>query len=113
MTVSATNVRAESGTQADAVEIRDDVSIAECDLYVSMHPHGTGYHRRVWTEIIGRAFGHRTIYLTARRGGHVAGVLPLVFFRSRLFGTFAVSLPFVNYGGVLADDHAVAAALLD
>ena len=52
-------------------------------------------------------------YLAARHGGRVAGVLPLVFFRSRLFGTFAVSLPFVNYGGVLADDHAVAAALLD
>jgi FemAB-related protein (PEP-CTERM system-associated) len=30
-----------------------------------------------------------------------------------LFGTFAVSLPFVNYGGVLADDDASARALLD
>ena len=29
-----------------------------------------------------------------------------------LFGRFGVSLPFVNYGGVVADDEAVAQALL-
>ena len=34
----------------------------------------------------------------------IVGALPLVEFRSRLFGTFAVSLPFVNYGGIVADD---------
>jgi FemAB-related protein (PEP-CTERM system-associated) len=40
----------------------------------------------------------------ARRDGAVAGILPLVYFRSRLFGRFLVSLPFLNYGGVLASD---------
>jgi serine/alanine adding enzyme len=38
-------------------------------------------------------------------------VLPLVIFNSRIFGRFAVSLPFVNYGGVLARDHAAAVCL--
>jgi len=59
------------------------------------------------------AFGHETRYLSARRNGQVAGVLPLVLFRSRVFGRFIVSLPFVNYGGVVADDAATAAALVD
>ena len=44
----------------------------------------------------------------AHRLGHVVGVLPLVVFRSWLFGCFAVSLPFVNYGGIVADDEATA-----
>ena len=42
----------------------------------------------------------------------VVGVLPTVVFRSWLFGRFMVSLPFVNYGGVLASDAEAAEALL-
>jgi serine/alanine adding enzyme len=36
-----------------------------------------------------------------------------VFFRNRVFGSFAVSLPFVNYGGVVADGTDAERALLD
>ena len=49
----------------------------------------------------------------ASRNGSIEGVLPLVLFRSALFGRFAVSLPFVNYGGVLAADEQVSRALLE
>ena len=48
----------------------------------------------------------------ASRNGSIEGVLPLVLFRSALFGRFAVSLPFVNYGGVCAEDDEVAQALV-
>jgi FemAB-related protein (PEP-CTERM system-associated) len=105
--------RASSVASPAAIEIRDDVPATESDRYVEAHPRGTGYHLRAWTDIIGRAFGHRTTYLTARTAAGTAGVLPLVFFRSRLFGSFAVSLPFVNYGGVLADSDEIANALLE
>jgi hypothetical protein len=54
---------------------------------------------------------HPVLAAESPRG--VAGVLPLVFFRSQVFGTFTVSLPFVNYGGVLADNAVAAGALLD
>jgi FemAB-related protein (PEP-CTERM system-associated) len=43
----------------------------------------------------------------------VCGVLPLVFFNSVMFGRFTVSVPFVNYGGVLADDEVAGRALLE
>ena len=46
----------------------------------------------------------RRYLAAASEHGGIVGVLPLVFFQSRLFGRFAVSLPFVNYGGVVADD---------
>ena len=39
------------------------------------------------------------------RRGRVDGVLPLVFIKSPLFGRSMTSLPFVNYGGVLADSE--------
>ena len=60
-----------------------------------------------------RAFGHDTRYLIARSAAGVEGVLPLVLFRSRLFGRFAVSMPFLNYGGVLSVSPAAEAALID
>ena len=73
----------------------------------------SAYHSPVWLDVIHRAFGHDTTYLVAESAGAICGVLPLVFFRSRLFGRFTVSVPFVNYGGVLADNEATARALLD
>jgi FemAB-related protein (PEP-CTERM system-associated) len=111
--MTPTTSRAGSILGAADIDVRGDVPSHESDRYVDLHPSASGYHRRAWTDLIGRAFGHRTLYLTARTPTGVAGVLPLVFFRSRLFGSFTVSLPFVNYGGVLADGPEVAAALLD
>ena len=95
------------------VSIRTDVPAAESDAYVQRHSRATGYHLSAWTELLGRVFGHPTRYLVAHADGSIAGVLPLVFFRSRLFGSFGVSLPFVNYGGVVADSHDVEQALLE
>ncbi len=47
----------------------------------------------------------------AQNKGTTCGVLPLVEMRSALFGRFLVSLPFVNYGGILADTPECEAAL--
>jgi FemAB-related protein (PEP-CTERM system-associated) len=45
--------------------------------------------------------------------GQVLGVLPLVLVASRLFGRTLVSMPFVNYGGVLAEHVDAQRALLE
>ncbi|HKB12960.1 MAG TPA: FemAB family XrtA/PEP-CTERM system-associated protein [Vicinamibacterales bacterium] len=89
-----------------------DVGEAEWNGFVARHPDATAYHLWKWREIFERVFGHETVYLAAIEHGSVVGVLPLVIFESRIFGRFAVSLPFVNYGGVLAQDGASADALL-
>lgn len=82
------------------------------DRFVEQHPDATGYHVWGWRSIFERVFGHQTIYLLAQRDGITTGVLPLVAFRSAIFGRFLVSLPFVNYGGVLASDEVSATALV-
>lgn len=73
----------------------------------------TGYHEWAWREVFTRAFGHAPVYLIARRGDVVAGVLPLIEIRSRLFGRSLTALPFVNYGGVVADTSEAARALVE
>jgi len=96
-----------------AIELTTTPSELEWDRFVSAHPDASGYHAWKWRGVFEEAFGHETIYLAAREAAEIVGILPLVVFRSRLFGRFAVSLPFVNYGGVCARDGDVAQALVD
>ena len=77
------------------------------NTYIEAHPAATPYHRYEWLITIARSFGHRAFPLAACVNGHIVGVLPLVLMASRLFGRFLVSLPFVNYGGVLGDTEEV------
>ena len=84
---------------------------SDWEAYISSHADATSYHRWQWREVFERAFRHQSTYLVARDGERIVGVLPLVEFRNPLFGAYAVSLPFVNYGGVLADDEPAAHAL--
>ena len=99
--------------RAPAVTVRGDVPVGELDQYAHANPRATGYHVTGWLRVIERAFGHETKALAAVSRDGVEGVLPLVFFRSRIFGRFTVSMPFLNYGGVVADAPSVRRALVD
>jgi FemAB-related protein (PEP-CTERM system-associated) len=46
-------------------------------------------------------------------GGKTVGLLPLAYVHSLLFGRFLVSLPYLNFGGVIADDEPTARLLID
>lgn len=51
--------------------------------------------------------GHDTAYMTARDGsGLCEGLLPLVRVRSRLFGDYLLSMPFMSYGGPVGSARA-------
>jgi serine/alanine adding enzyme len=82
------------------------------DAYVAGHPEATCDHLWGWRSVFDRALGHDTLYLQAERDGAIVGVLPLVLFRSALFGRCVISLPYLNYGGVVADDPDARDALI-
>lgn len=82
------------------------------DRYVGTRPAAGAYHQFGWKSVVERSFGHKTHYLLAEDGQGVTGVLPLVWLKSRLFGNFMVSMPFLNYGGICADDMGAREALL-
>jgi FemAB-related protein (PEP-CTERM system-associated) len=69
------------------------------------------YHRYGWARVIERSYGHAPVYLWARDASGVRGVLPLVLFRGALGGRSLVSLPFLDEGGLCADDASARAAL--
>src|SRR5262245_51279447 len=66
-----------------------------------------------WLSVLERGLGHTPYALEATRGERTVGVLPLAYVRSLLFGRFLVSLPYLNYGGAVADDDAAVVALTD
>jgi FemAB-related protein (PEP-CTERM system-associated) len=72
--------------------------------YLRRNQGASLYHRLEVKQVVEQTFGHRCHYLMACANGEVRGVLPLVEMRSRLFGHFLVSLPFFDYGGILAED---------
>jgi serine/alanine adding enzyme len=89
-----------------------EADAGEWDAFVRSHERSSGYHLWAWRRVFEDVFGHECAYLQARNGNRIVGVLPLVKFRSWLFGRSLVSLPFVNYGGVVAVDAVAADALL-
>ena len=80
--------------------------------YVEGHPEGTVEHLAEWRTIFAIVFRQDPVYLMAQRGDHIVGVLPLVKFKSLLFGRSLVSVPYANYAGLLTSDRAAADALV-
>lgn len=63
----------------------------------------TTYHRPSWLNLIEKVFGHPSRLLVARDDKNtIIGGMPLTFFSSKLFGQFAVSIPYINYGGPIS-----------
>ncbi len=84
------------------------------ERYVFSHRHGGPYLSLAWREAVERGYGHRAFYLAAFQGAELKGVLPLFLLKPPLPGCRGalVSLPFCDYGGVLADCDGIAHALL-
>jgi FemAB-related protein (PEP-CTERM system-associated) len=82
------------------------------DAYVEAALEASNYHRWGWKEVIENAFGWPTYYLVAKEATETKGVLPLVWQKSWLFGSFITSLPFFSHAGVLAESREAEEALV-
>lgn len=66
-----------------------------------------------WLAVLRRGLKHEPYCVEAVAGPETVGLLPLALVRSLLFGRFLVGLPYLNTGGVLADDERIARGLID
>jgi FemAB-related protein (PEP-CTERM system-associated) len=93
--------------------VRSDATDKSWNRFSEHHERGTVAHLVAWRDIVEEAYGHRTFGLVARDDhGDVVGVLPLILVRSRLFGRRLVSMPFLDYGGIVAEPGSKAEAAL-
>ena len=101
---------ANSGLVECRVELADEPP--DWTGFLQGRPGASIFHDVRWGQIMRDTYGNRPIYLTARRGGQVVGVLQLVLQKSLLFGSHLSSLPYFDSAGVLADDHGASGALV-
>ena len=80
--------------------------------FVDQNPGCSNYHRWGWKQAIEKSFQWPTFYLMAEDAGRLCGILPLVWQKSKMFGSFLTSLPFLNCGGVIAENQSAKAALV-
>lgn len=66
-----------------------------------------------WLGVLAEGLKHEPYMIEATQGCQVVGLLPLAYVKSLLFGKFLVGLPYLNMGGVLADDAAISRSLVD
>jgi FemAB-related protein (PEP-CTERM system-associated) len=83
------------------------------EAYVSAREQMPLSRHPAWLTVLERGLGHAAFCLEVVEEGKTCGLLPLAHVHSLLFGRFLVSLPYLNYGGVLADDDRIARLLID
>jgi len=66
-----------------------------------------------WLQVLRQGLRQVPYCLEAIKERQTAGILPLMFVQSKLFGRFLVSMPYLNYGGVQTLDSDVAGVLID
>jgi serine/alanine adding enzyme len=80
--------------------VRHRAAPEDWDASVEAFDDSSFCHLGAWEGIMKDVMGHETLYMTARdREGLCHGLLPLVRVRSRLFGDYLLSMPFMSYGG--------------
>lgn len=79
----------------------------EWNGFLGSFPGSTFCHLGAWRRVISEVLGHAPRYRVALGpDGSIVGMLPLVRVRSRLFGDYLLSMPFMSYGGPLGSTAA-------
>lgn len=95
-----------------SVQILNSPDYPQWDSFLATQTAAT-YHNSCWFDLIKKSFGHDTRILVALdQNQTIIGGIPLTFFSSKIFGKFAVSIPFVNYGGVVSSYFNIARDLI-
>ncbi|MCI5207271.1 MAG: FemAB family PEP-CTERM system-associated protein [Candidatus Electrothrix sp. ATG2] len=84
----------------------------EWDLFVHSCSNASPYHLFAWGKTITQAYHHKKVYLLARQGGEVVGVLPMVHLQFPFLLNELVALPFCDVGGSLAVNSDVEGQLI-
>ena len=83
------------------------------EAYVAVRGLAPLSRHPAWLPVLEKGLQHSVYCLEATERSQTRGLLCLAYVRSRLFGQFLVSLPYLDYGGVIADNEGTASALID
>lgn len=95
------------------VSIIENEGFREWDNYVNAHPDSCVFQTTTWWRVVESTYGLRPLYLMAKRGSEICGVLPLFLINSRLFGRVLATSPYASSGAICADSKEATHALLE
>jgi serine/alanine adding enzyme len=72
--------------------------------FIENCPTANVAHLPGWRKVIEKGLGHRPKYLMSADGDKVTGVLPLFLIRTWTRSCYLVSIPWIDYGGVCANN---------
>lgn len=75
--------------------------------YLHAHPDASLYHHEKWLDIIEKTYGQKGCRIVCREGNRVVGLLMMTIFRGLSLKKTLISMPFFDFGGVLADSPEV------
>jgi FemAB-related protein (PEP-CTERM system-associated) len=84
---------------------------AAWDKYVNESSSAAISHLWGWKNVMEKGLGHKPIYLTAKDGGRIVGILPMALVRTWWNTRYLISLPWIDYGGICADSADVIESL--
>jgi len=96
----------------DRIEVTSDFTDDEWRVYTESASDAVPAHLIEWRDLIRDTFGYEPIYRMVKRNGVTCGILPAFEVRSLILGRHIISVPFLNSGGICADDEAAFHALL-
>jgi FemAB-related protein (PEP-CTERM system-associated) len=81
--------------------------------YVRASEYTAIAHEIGWREVMARGLGHTPRYFVAHDRDKVTGILPLFLVTTWWRAKYLVSLPWIDYGGIIADDESTEKLLLE
>lgn len=100
--------------RAFSLSVDHYADIADWPDFVMKNSYALPSHNPAWSEVIEQSFGHKSLVVCARDPqGQLLGGIPVTVFSSPLFGKFAVSMPYLNYGGIVCEYFDICLALID
>jgi FemAB-related protein (PEP-CTERM system-associated) len=97
------------------VELRviSSVDYEAWDRYICARAPECVYLTTAWKQAIDTSYRHKNFYFGIFDSKRLVGILPLVLIKAPLGCPRLVSLPYCDYGGLLADTSVIAEALID
>jgi FemAB-related protein (PEP-CTERM system-associated) len=81
--------------------------------YLKSDPMSDICQHYAWGRIFKETFGLDAILIVHRSGSKIDGGLPLILFDQKITGRAMVSMPFLNYGGLLGENDEIKIEILN
>jgi len=87
------------------VELLKKEDESKWEEFVLKSKRATYCHLLGWRDAIKESYNHQDLYLVAKDGKEIQGILPAFIIKHPLFGKKIISLPFFTYGGIISQDQ--------